>query len=303
MKRIAAFLLVAGMVSGCALMPGENAKPSDRRFAAWTLPPRATVENVPVLAKADEDCGPASLATALGWSGTAADPADLRLSDIKSGAAPGSLFAASASRYGMLAYPIQGLKPLLQEVAAGRPVIAMQNLGVVEKPKWQCVVVVGYDLPAGEILLQGDSKSPRPIPLRVFEHLWQASDNWGLLVLPAGEMPHAADVKRYLDAAKALAVNGPGIETVLAYDAAIATWPENAEAHMGQAAALTAMGDRKGASQAWREAAELAENPALPLVNLAELLVRMGQLEEAREVAQKAALHAGYGKSLSHSPD
>jgi hypothetical protein len=51
----------------------------------------------------------------------------------------------AARRHGRLAYLITGPDSMFEEVAAGHPVIVLQNLGLSWYPVWHYAVVVGYD--------------------------------------------------------------------------------------------------------------------------------------------------------------
>jgi hypothetical protein len=51
---------------------------------------------------------------------------------------------ATARRHGLLAYLLQPeLQALLTEVAAGNPVVVLQNLGLSWYPVWHYAVVIG----------------------------------------------------------------------------------------------------------------------------------------------------------------
>jgi len=95
-------------------------------------PSRVQIAGIPVFTQKEYQCGPAALAMALTWSGVPTVPAAL-VSEVYSPALKGSLQPAlvgAARRSGRLAYPISGTEPLLKEVAAGHPVIVLQNLGL-----------------------------------------------------------------------------------------------------------------------------------------------------------------------------
>ena len=57
---------------------------------------------------------------------------------------------ATVRRYEQLAYPIRGtMDALLGHLAAGDPVVVMQNLSLPIYPMWHYAVAIGYDLPNG----------------------------------------------------------------------------------------------------------------------------------------------------------
>ena len=87
---------------------------------------------VPFCAQTGYQCGSAALAMVLQYSGVPATARELQAAVYTPGR-KGSLqsgIVTAARRHGRLAYPIQGLDCLLREVAAGNPVIVLQNLGL-----------------------------------------------------------------------------------------------------------------------------------------------------------------------------
>ena len=108
----------------------------------------------------------------------------------------------TARRQGRLAYVLNpDLPAVLAEVQAGRPVIALVNLAFNWWPKWHYVVITGYDLPRGELLLHSGDEANQRWPLTTFERLWARGHHWAMLALPPGELPVDADEMRYLTAA------------------------------------------------------------------------------------------------------
>ncbi len=62
---------------------------------------------------------------------------------------------AAARRHGMLVYPLQGgLESVLEEVAAGNPVLVLQNQAFSWWPRWHFAVVVGFDRERRELVLR-----------------------------------------------------------------------------------------------------------------------------------------------------
>ncbi len=59
----------------------------------------------------------------------------------------------AARRHGRVAYVISSPEELLVEVAAGNPVIVLQNLGLSWVPVWHYAVVIGYDGDADMVTL------------------------------------------------------------------------------------------------------------------------------------------------------
>ena len=149
------------------------------------LPPKIEIASVPFFAQEEYQCGPAALAMALGWSGLDVTPDELK-EKVYTAALQGSLQPAmitGARRFGRLAYEISGTQALMHELAAGHPVIILQNLGLSWMPVWHYAVVIGYDLPSDEVILHSGRNVGARLPMRVFQNTWHRAEDWGLLVL------------------------------------------------------------------------------------------------------------------------
>ncbi|MGE5517750.1 MAG: PA2778 family cysteine peptidase [Bacteroidota bacterium] len=222
------------------------------------------IANVPFFPQEGFRCGAAPMAEVLNWSGLEVKPAAL---DAATAAEPHGVgdprrtLADTASRQGRLAYPIAGTAAMLTELAAGHPVLVVQNLGVESQPLWNCVVAIGYDRPQEEVVVHSGQHAGKRMSLRLFERLWSDSGQWGLVVLKPGDLPAAARQPDYLRAAYSLRRAGRYWEAVQAYDAALASWPADAEALMGLGASLYLLGDRHGATEAYRTAMLTAADP------------------------------------------
>ena len=59
---------------------------------------------------------------------------------------------ALARRRGRLAIRVRRLSDILDEIAAGNPVVVFQNLGLAARPIWHFAVAFGYDLDEREIV-------------------------------------------------------------------------------------------------------------------------------------------------------
>lgn len=111
---------------------------------------------------------------------------------------------ATARSYGMLAYQLDPkLSHIFKEVAAGNPVLVLQNLSFKFYPRWHYAVVVGYDLEKKEIILRSGKTKRWVTPLKVFERTWQRGNYWSQAIVPAGQIPETATAFRYLKSAYA----------------------------------------------------------------------------------------------------
>ena len=149
----------------------------------------------PFFPQTDYECGPAALATALGAAGIDVRPEALT-EQVYLPARQGSLqleMLAAARRRGALAVRLPGtLDALLRELAAGRPVVVLQNLSLPIVPRWHYAVVVGYDLAARELLLRSGTTERQALGLTPFEHTWARGGHWAFVAVPPGELPASA---------------------------------------------------------------------------------------------------------------
>lgn len=237
---------------------------------------------------------------ALQWSGVPAKPDDLEsmvyVPDRKGSLQSGMIGATR--RCGRLAYPIEGLSCAIKEVAAGHPVIVLQNLGLSWIPRWHFAVMVGYDLIDEQIVLHTGVLARRRVGFSTFQRTWQRAGSWGLLVLPAGRMPVCAEEQTYLKAALGLQQAGQTAAAAVAFREAWRKWPQSYPANMGLGNALYAVNDLNAAADAFRRAVSLTPKNGDALNNLAQVLSDMGRLDEALEMIRKALGKGGPNEDM-----
>src|SRR5512137_2247505 len=143
-------LALAGLAAGCAALNRPAWPPS-----VATLPRRSEIATVPFFAQEEYQCGPAAMAMALGRSGLQVTPGELT-EKVYTASLRGSLqpaMIAAARRLGRVAYVISTPDALFSEIAAGHPVVVLQNLGLAWIPVWHYAVMIGYDIPKGDVIL------------------------------------------------------------------------------------------------------------------------------------------------------
>jgi len=140
-------------LSGCASMWPQTAEL--RRALPQGIPESTELREVPFFPQEAYQCGPASLATVLAASGVKVTPEDL-LPQVYLPERKGSLqveMLAAARRHGVVSYQLAPrFEDLLRELAAGNPVIVLQNLSVGDG--WHYAVAVGYDYDGGRLVLR-----------------------------------------------------------------------------------------------------------------------------------------------------
>ncbi len=276
---------VAVVASGCATQTRTLGA------AAPDLPVRAELADTPFFAQQEHQCGPAALATGLVAAGYAADPQSLAKQVFLPGR-EGSLqtdMLAGARRQGALALPVAAsLAGLLAEVADGRPVIILQNLGLRIAPRWHYAVVIGYDRDASEIILRSGPNRREVMSMSTFEHTWARSDYWGMRILPPGALPSSAKRPELEKSLTRLEKFATPAAMQAWYEQAVRRWPDSLVFTIGLGNAALANGQAEAAERAYRQAAERHPRSAVALNNLATLLLRRGRLDEALATIERA---------------
>lgn len=289
-RNILAICLAAVLVFGSVSLSSGDAEAAQSR-----LPQQAELTNVPFFAQEDYQCGPAALAMALGWSGISIRPEAL-VEQVYSPARKGSLpsdMITAARRQGRVAYPVDGFDNLLREVAAGHPVIVLQDLGTSLGAYWHFAVVTGYDKVRGRIVMHSGTVAREEMTIGQFKRSWQPGDNWAIAVLPPATMPASATEEEYLEAVAGLEQAKRPQAAAEAYGAALRQWPRSLGAWMGRGNSLYAIGDLKGAADAFRRATETHPDAAPAFNNLAHVLAERGQKRAAIRAAKRAVALGG----------
>lgn len=280
------------LLQGCAT-PQLNAL--QRQFPA-ELPRRVELDHVPYFAQDAYQCGPATLAMVFGANGIAIEPqqfeAEVYLPE-KLGSLQVEMLAATR-RHGLLAYEIEPqLNTLLVEIAAGRPAIVLQNLGLSWYPVWHYAVAIGYDIDRAEIILRSGSERRQVLPLKTFERTWARSNYWAMLALSPDRLPARADENRYIAAALALEQTKQLHTAHRAYATAMQRWPSNLNASMGAGNTAYALGDFALAEKAFEQATRAHPESGAAFNNLADTLAQQKKFEQALGAAQRAVQIGG----------
>jgi tetratricopeptide (TPR) repeat protein len=280
-------------LAGCAaFVPAQTA--ALRAHMPAGLPPRSELADTAFFAQTEFNCGPAALASALAAIGIDAKP-DTLAPQIFLPARHGTLQAemlAGARRHGALAVLLPAdLEMVLREVAAGLPVVVLQNLGLSFSPLWHYAVVVGYDLDGGDIVLRSGATRRALMTLRTFEHTWARSGRWAFVAVPPGRLPRTASEAAVTQALVAFErVASPG-QALRGYEAAAERWPNSLSLAIGRGNALHASGAKQAAMQAF-EAAARQHRSAAAWINFGSVALELGQHDRA-EAATREALAIG----------
>jgi len=297
----AAVALTAALgLGGCAAPQSAALRsPAGTPLAAIVaaLPREARVAGVPFFPQSDYQCGPASLAMALGAIGRARTPESLT-DAVYLPARRGALQAemlALPRRDGLLAIAMPPeLTALLRALADGHAVVVFQNLGLPVAPVWHYAVLVGYDLDAGRLILHSGTTESMPMSFETFERTWARGGHWAMVVTSPMRIPAAASQRDALRAAVALERTDRAA-ALDAYRALRARAPQDRLTLFAQANALMADARPHAAVQVYRDLLRLHPDFADGWNNLAHALADLGQTDAARQAAQRAITIGGPG--------
>jgi Tetratricopeptide repeat/Peptidase_C39 like family len=282
------FILAA--LGGCASLFPQTA--SLRQTLAPELHGRVELKGVPFFPQSEYQCGPAALATVLNEAGVKVTPEDL-VPEVYLPERKGSLqieMLAAPRRHGLVSYQLAPrFADVLTEIAAGNPVIVLQNFG---EDSWHYAVAVGYDYYWGKLYLRSGETERQVMPFAVSEVVWMKGGYWSMVVLPPDRIPATAEESRWLSAVAALERPDPRAART-AYQTFLKRWPESVNASIGLANTHYALGELREAEAVLRRAAQRAPDSVIVLNNLAQILADDGRDAEALQVIDRAAALGG----------
>jgi predicted double-glycine peptidase len=290
--RVAAGVFVLAWLCGCASLAPQSA--TLRETLPQELHERVELKSVPFFPQREYQCGPAALATLLATYGAKVTPEEL-VAQVYIPERKGSLqieMLAAARRHGMVSYQLAPrFDDLLREIAAGNPVIVLQNFGL--RDGWHYAVAMGYDYDYGKLYLRSGETERSVLPFAIHEFLWMRSGYWAMVALPPDRIPATADESRWLAAVAALERAGGPREARTAYQTFLKRWPDNANAAVGLANTHHALGELREAEAVLRAAARAHPDSVIVLNNLAQTLSDQGRDAEALPVIDRAAALSG----------
>lgn len=278
------------MLAGCAT-PQTDGLLRQR----GSLPTMVELVQIPFHPQAENECGPAALAMALNASGVTVTPDDLAPTVFTPGRA-GSLqtdMLTASRRHGRIAYPIQDLREIMMEIAAGTPVVVFQNLALSWYPRWHYALAIGYDLNQQTMTLHSGLTAQDRLSIKTFELTWARGGHWAIAVLPPNRLPANPQAQVYLAAVRGLEQAKQYDAAAQAYGTALTRWPDDPQALMGRGNALYALNRKAEAAEAFRAATRHHPDAAPAFNNLAHVLAELGQLATAESAARRAIAIGG----------
>jgi tetratricopeptide (TPR) repeat protein len=293
-------VLLVTTLSGCASIDVSRTLAS----LPPDIPAAFELRETPYFPQEQNHCGPAALATLLNHRQVVVSPETLSQTTYLP-ASKGSLqieLAATARQYGVLVYPIQGdMSHLIEEVAAGNPVLILQNQAFGWFPRWHYAVVVGYDLEQQDLILRSGGEKRWISDFSAFLRTWKRAKNWGIVIMPAGALPATAEVTPYLSAALDLELSNQSDAAHQAYTAAVKAWPNSALAWLTLGNSAYARGEWPLSIDAFRQATRLEPTNSSTWNNLAYALLQGGHTEAALAAVEQAIALSPGDANLQHS--
>ena len=274
------------ILSSCASTPQSRQIRSN-----WPgyLPSVVELTDTPFYPQTQYQCGPAALATLLQSHGVKITPEKLS-KQVYIPERKGSLqieMTVTTRRHKMLPYKLEPrLLDLFTEIAAGNPVLVLQNLGFDWFPQWHYAVVVGYDADNYEVILRSGTTKRWITPFDVFERTWKRADFWALVIVPVGELPETAEPLPYLKTAFAFEETGNQELALKAYQSASRQWPDIALVWMTLGNMAFANQDWSVAVEAFNTASSLEPDSIISWNNLAYALHADGCRTQAKMALQ-----------------
>ncbi len=294
-RRTLLALAPAGLVlSGCGTFAAAPQSQALVQAPPPGLPPQHLLRDVPFVAQTPYHCGPAALAMVLTHAGFKTTPealADAVFLPSRQGALQDEMLAA-ARRAGALAVPLPAtLAAVCGEVAAGHPVVVLQNLGLAIVPRWHYAVVIGYDLREQHLVMHSGTTEREMMSLPLFERTWARSGHWCFAALPPNRLLRTATEQAVETAAVAFERVAAASQAVTAYRTMLQRWPNNLLAALGLGNTLAAQNDLMSAATAFDAAAQRHDSAAA-WHNLGVIKLRLGDRPAAAQAAARALARA-----------
>ncbi|MGB5245864.1 MAG: PA2778 family cysteine peptidase [Woeseia sp.] len=285
---------VTVVLGGCSTIP-----PAVSNYGALTSP--LELADTPFFPQDAYQCGPAALMTILTASDVSTSLDELVRQvylPAREGSLQGEMLAATrgAERVPYILKP--ALSDITAELAAGRPVLILQNLSISWAPLWHYAVVVGVDPEKDELVLRSGTDARRIMRKTVFLRTWRRSDYWAFVALRPGELPANPDRQRYADAVAGLEQTGHVASAKLAWQAGVAHWPNDTVQLFGLANTEYALGNFHSAERIYRQLLDVdgslpgaQNNLAMTLLALDQPLAALRQIDAALAVANGSVWH------------
>ena len=276
-------------LAGCAqLVPQTIGLRAD-----WpaNVPRAVELASVPFFPQTQFECGPASLATIMNAAGAGLTVTQLE-QEVYLPVRQGSLqveMLVAPRRHGLVGWQLpRRYSALLEEVASGRPVLVLQNLGLWPIDQWHYAVVVGFDYERGELYLRSGATERLALPFTIFEVTWRRSGYWAMVASQPGSIPVSATEATYRPALLAFGRAAAPAQTQAAWGAFLARWPGNSVASIALSNLHYQAHEFKEAETVLRQSHQSNPESVEVLNNLSQVLSELGRNEEALQLINRA---------------
>lgn len=276
----ALFALLAGCAALAPLVPQTYALRTE-----WPqgVPHRVELTDVPFYPQLDYQCGPAALATVLNHT-RAVVSAEALIDQVWLPSRKGSLqveMLAAPRQHGRVSYRLStSYADLLREVAAGNPVIVLQDVGPLFT-QWHYAVVNGFDYESGTIYLRSGTEPRKAMSFTAFERSWLKGAYWAMVVLPPGRIAATANEERWTQSVLAFERAAGAADAREAYKAALRQWPASLPLAIGLANQHHVAGAYGEAVSVLQGALARHPESVIAMNNLAQNLSDQGRHREA----------------------
>ena len=273
------------LLTGCAQFGAYLVPQTMTLRSGWPegVPVQAEITSVPFFPQTENQCGPATMATVLSHTGVAVTPEPLER-QIYLPARQGSLqveMLAAPRRWGRVGYLLAPrYADVLREVAAGNPVILLQDVGEFFT-QWHYAVLTGFNYERGDLYLRSGTRPRQVMPFTAFERSWMKSGYWAMVVTSPERIPATATEAGWIRAMVGLERAGDRGATIAGYEAALQRWPDTLPAAIGLANQHHERGALLEAALVLRRAVRRHPQSAVAMNNLAQTLSDQGRNAEA----------------------
>jgi tetratricopeptide (TPR) repeat protein len=240
--------------------------------------------DVPFHPQEAHHCGPASLLSQLEAAGVSTDYNEI-VERVYIPGLEGSLqveMLAAARSYGQITYVLPPApQAILAEVAFGRPVLVLLNLGLPQRPVWHYALVVGFDPARNEIVLHSGDTARSRQKGRAWLRRWDWAGRWAAVLLAPGDWPAEVERDRLLSALAAFDEAASPEAAESAWRSAAERWAEEPVVWIGIGNAAYRQGELPRAAEAFRTALAIDPDHLPARLNLAEVLAEGGASCEA----------------------
>ncbi len=249
------------------------------------------IQNVPFYKQSKNTCGPAALASVLGYWKIPFNYAEL-VEEIYSPQLKGSLdfeISSHARKFHLWskyyqANPTDLRKKIKQDI----PLIVVQKESLLSK-NYHYVVVFGFDDMKREFVAHTGRKAEVSVAYNKFMRMWEGADFGTILICPAEKVTWQLDAAGFIYLGYLLEKKGFLDRALDAYLRAVALKPEAKIAHFNLGNVYFKMNDFSRAEDAFKKAIQLDSNFADAYNNLACVYLNGNKnLDEAEKLVQAA---------------